>query len=132
MSEHQFDTFTRGAGSGLSRRSSLLSLGAIGLAAIAAPVSVSAKKNRKKRKKNKVAPACPPLTEDCSDEIGQTCTRQKDECNAFFLSLCREEGAPEDCAAATEACCELLGTCQAGAYIECFMNIIRGARPVTV
>jgi hypothetical protein len=113
----------------LSKRRSLLALGSAGvIALLTAPTSSSVKARKKRKRRKKAAEACPPVVEDCTTEISQTCVKQKDECNAFFAPLCAEEDAPRNCTEAIAICCESLGTCQATFFLDCFMQIIRPVR----
>lgn len=113
MTETTIALLTRELARPASRRASLLAIGVPGLAAIAGHAPAAEGKKRKKRKKDKE----------------KTCKRQVGQCNGFFGPLCQEEGAPEDCVEQTTACCELLGDCQADAFIDCLITLIRP--PVT-
>jgi hypothetical protein len=111
MSTKPLDALARPMAMGSSRRGSLLTLGGAGLAALAAPLAGSAK-NKKKCK-----------------QTGKKCQRQVGQCNGYFVPLCEDEDAPEDCVELTAACCELLGDCQADAFIDCFLTTILRPSP---
>lgn len=107
------DVLARQLALATSRRGSLLALGGSGLAAIAGLSPVEAAKKSKKRKKDNL----------------QKCKRQVGQCNAYFAPLCEDENAPESCAEQIGECCAFLGTCQAEAFIDCLMTLMRPPRP---
>jgi hypothetical protein len=80
----------------LSRRASLVTLGAAGLAALADPVVADAKNTAKKKARKK-----------CQQQVGQ--------CTAFLAEQC--DGDPS-CLAVT-ACCPSLGNCDVAAFFAC-------------
>lgn len=90
----------------LSRRRSLLTLGAASLgAAVARPAIVQAGKIAKKAKKRKK----------------KKCKRQIDQCRGAILDFCASEDADcaEDSLNAALACCSNLANCKAGAALDC-------------
>ena len=112
MNDRSFDSLSRQTAGGISRRTSLLSLGAAGLmAALASPFTADAaqvsadKKGHKKKKKTKTQP--PP----------DLCAPQVEECTALLTNLC---GGLAECQDSI-ACCSFLGTCRASAFIACFV-----------
>jgi hypothetical protein len=113
VNSEPIDTLAR-LTAGISRRGSLLSIGGASLAAFAGlPRLAAGKKHHKKNRKN--------------DD--KKCKQQEEQCNTFFAPLCAEEDAPEDCTEVTGACCELLGQCQATAFLDCFFELIRPTEP---
>lgn len=75
MSEHSFDAFTQRAASPISRRASLLALGALGTTAMLRPITAEGKKNKKKNMSDKKA------TKECKSELAE-CTTQAELCSA--------------------------------------------------
>jgi hypothetical protein len=80
----------------LSRRASLLTPGTAGAA------DARKHKNRN-RNKNK-------------NEARKRCRRQVGQCNASTVELCRGDAA---CLARAQACCLILGTCDATGFFTC-------------
>jgi hypothetical protein len=113
MDDRSFDTVTRQAAEGISRRSSLMSLTAAGLAALlAAPFAAEAKQGSKKKKKNRGAPA---PVQQCPD----LCAPQVVSCTASFTAQC---GTDPSCLALIQ-CCDFLGTCDATGFFACANSI---------
>jgi hypothetical protein len=115
MNKTPFDLLSQRLALATSRRASLLSLGGAGVAAITGLSLTEAGKTSKKRKKNK--------------KDNKKCQRQVGQCNAYFAPLCEDENAPAGCAEQIGECCAFLGTCQAEAFIDCLMTIMRPPRP---
>ena len=110
MNDQSFDSIARQTTGGISRRTSLMSLGAAGLAALVGPLTagaaqVSADKKGRRKKKTKTQP--PP----------DLCAPQVEECTALVTNLC---GGEADCQDSID-CCSFLGTCRASAFIACFV-----------
>jgi hypothetical protein len=104
MSTHAFDTITQRAAVGLSRRSSLLTLGGAALAAtIAAPDLSEAKKKK---------------GPDCKKKEKQRCNSDAAACKSTINAICELE--PAQCAAVL-ACCD---TCSAAGFLTCFAAAI--------
>jgi hypothetical protein len=114
MDNHSFDSLIRHAAGGVSRRTTLMTLGAAGLAALVGPFAADAKKGGKKKRKNKstnIAPA--PL--ECPPAPVNRCPAQADSCTTIFGAQC---GGDPSCTA-TVACCSLLETCDASSFWAC-------------
>ena len=111
MNDRSFDTIVRDATAGVSRRRSLFALGAAGLVTtLASPFLADAKQastEKKGRKKKKTKQPPPDL-----------CASQVEECTALLTNLC---GGLAECQDSI-ACCSFLGTCQASAFISCFVS----------
>jgi len=111
VTDRSFDTIIRDATAGVSRRTSLMSLGAVGLlAALAGQVpaeaaQVTAEKKSHKNKKKK----CPPPVDQCAP--------QAEECTALLGALCAGQAECQD----SVACCSFLGTCRASAFVSCLL-----------
>lgn len=71
------------------------------------------KKNRRKTRKK----------DRCQDKVQRkakkTCAQIAEQCAAYFLPRCDEEGQPEECRAAVTACCAQLGACNFTEYMTC-------------
>jgi hypothetical protein len=95
-----------GAGRGfdiLSRRSSVLALGAAALSAIAGPSPARAKKHGKKANKK--------------------CRRQANTCIAFVTDTCnRQASDPEECKGLFLPCCPPYATCDVATALACFFE----------
>jgi hypothetical protein len=119
-----FDSLTRLAGEGSSRRGSLLRLAATGLfVAPAKPLPASAgetgtqekgrSKKKKRKNKNQTQPApqeCPPLPVDL-------CPAQVQPCRDAFLAHCDID---PNCQARA-ACCSTLGDCDFSGFFSCVL-----------
>lgn len=114
MDDQSFDTLTRDAAGGLSRRSSLLALGAAGLAAII-PIPHPAAKRGKKKQKKQPAPPSSPLPPPVEDR----CAPQVAPCAASFTAQC---GTDPSCTSLIQ-CCDSLGTCDASGFFACLNSI---------
>lgn len=92
----------------LTRRASLLSLGAVGLAAaLASPFTADAKKKGGKNKnKKKKCPDCPDL-----------CTPQVAQCTTAITTLCAGEPTCLDSA----LCCPTLASCDFSGFFACLV-----------
>ena len=88
--------------SGLTRRASLVALGAAGLSVAVSP---RATKGKKKGKANK----------RCKPQVAQ--------CQSFFTGQCEGDVNAPDCAARVK-CCELLGTCNFDGLITCLQPLM--------
>jgi hypothetical protein len=110
--DHQlFDRFTRSAAARVSRRGSLLALGAAGLARLLiGPSPTKAKRGGKKKKKNR--PECPPLPES-------PCPAQVQTCKDFRTFRCN--GDPT--CLSSVACCDELGTCDFNGFFACLQRV---------
>jgi hypothetical protein len=116
MDNGLFESLSRHAASGISRRETLATLGAAGLSALVGPFAVDAKKGGKKKKKNQnqnttVVPApqeCPPAPVD-------RCPAQAETCEILIARFCA--GDP-NCPTQV-ACCSLLETCDATGFFAC-------------
>jgi hypothetical protein len=114
MGEHMFDDLTRRAGEAVSRRASLLMLGAAGLAAFVQPIGAAAKNSKNNKKTKKAIQECKNELAECTTQA-TLCSSQADQCTTFVSAVCT--GDP-GCAAIT-ACCSFLGRCDVGAFFVC-------------
>jgi hypothetical protein len=89
---------------GLTRRASLMTLGASGLVAFVNSKTAGAKKHKKKKK----------------GDVNKLCKRQIGACSTFLTARC---GGQPYCAAAL-ACCSILGSCDATAFFTCFNEAV--------
>jgi hypothetical protein len=114
MDNRSFDILTRNAAGGVSRRRTLLTLGAAGLAALVGPFAANAKKGKKKKKKNSNTNDVPaPL--ECPPPPVNRCPAQADSCTTILGSQCGGDPSCTD----TVACCSLLETCDASSFWAC-------------
>lgn len=114
MSAHVVDALSRHA-AGISRRGSLLSLGAAGMAALAHSVAGEAKNKNKKKSGKKDRKKCKNKT---SQQEADRCLEQVQPCADFITALCA--GDPE-CLGQT-SCCAFLGSCEAFTFLTCIAN----------
>lgn len=104
MNEQTFDSLIQKTARGISRRASILTLGATGLAAaLSAPISADAKKKKCKKKDKK----CPSLEEICAPQV--------EDCVSIVTAAC---GTGPDCDRLLD-CCEVFETCDVGAFVLC-------------
>jgi hypothetical protein len=104
MSEQPFDALTRRAVGEVSRRASLLAIGATGLAAmLGGSLTATAKKNKKKDK-NKA-----------QQRAEQECEEQVAQCQSILTSI---GGIPVN----QLTCCAFLGTCDFPQFSLCFFG----------
>lgn len=85
----------------LTRRASLLALGAAGLASLGFPGAASARKKRKK------------------GDVNALYKPQVSQCLAFFIPQC---GATASCLARFNLCCPRLGTCNFSGFNDCLSS----------
>jgi hypothetical protein len=107
MSTSAFDALTREAAVGVSRRGSLLTMGAAALAASMANAGVS----EAKKKKGK----------DSKKKEKQRCSKDAAACKPTLASIC--ELTPAECAAA-QTCCD---ECSADGFLTCLLIITASA-----
>lgn len=95
----------------LSRRASLLTLGAAGTVAAFAPLTADArkKKNRNKNQNKKV-----------NKKARQKCQNQIEQCNDLVIAQCGEEN--EECIAEGLVCCEFLSDCNFTGFLGCLTS----------
>jgi hypothetical protein len=111
MDDWSFATLTQKAAKDVSRRASLLTLGAAGLSAIvASPFTSEAKKGRKKHRRNQSVPSSPPVPPEAD-----RCAPQVAPCQTFVTATC---GISSTCPNQIQ-CCDLLGTCDASGFFAC-------------
>lgn len=118
MNETTFDAVSRRAGTVVSRRGSLLTLGGAALVAVmATPGSTLAgKKNRKKNRKK------------AKKQAFKLCKKQVGECQTFMNAACNGAG----CGEVVAVCCPLLGTCQNEAFFTCIVEATTGPAPEAI
>jgi hypothetical protein len=95
---------------GISRRGSLMSLGAAGIVALASSVTAEARKSGKKNRKQ-----CKSKTTQQEED---RCPGQVEPCVEFITAFCT--GDPE-CLGQT-SCCSLLNTCDVNTFLVCLIN----------
>jgi hypothetical protein len=103
MNEQIFDSLAQHAARGISRRASILTLGATGIAtALSAPSIADAKKKMKCKKDtcSGFEEICAPLVEECIDTVAAICPPNTD-CSRL------------------SNCCEDFETCDVGAFVRC-------------
>lgn len=125
MNERTFDALTRRGAAGISRRTSLLTLGALGLATLAHPAPSDAAKNTKKRKRRKKSAAreqeittCQEALAECSSGAAR-CADQVGPCSTFLTASCA--GKPNCIGQA--ACCPLLERCDVEGFLGCLVTV---------
>src|SRR4051812_49149478 len=69
MDNQSFDTLTRKAAGGISRRTSLMTLSAAGLTALLAPPYAAKPKKNGKKKKHQGSPLPPPPVDLCAPQV---------------------------------------------------------------
>ena len=107
MSEQPFDALTRRAVGDVSRRASLLAIGATGLAAmLGGSLTATAKKHKNKKKKDK---------KKDQQRAEQECEEQVAQCQSILSSI---GGIPVN----QLTCCEFLGTCDFPQFSLCFFG----------
>jgi hypothetical protein len=119
MNQHAFDTVTRRAAA-VSRRTSLLTLGTMGLATLAAPLPANAKNRNRNKNNNKCQrdkKACRNDLTACTAQAAQ-CVTQVEQCTTFLTALC--EGQP-DCLDSV-ACCSVLDQCDFNGFFACLVG----------
>ncbi len=106
MSEQPFAALTRRAVGDVSRRASLLAIGATGLVTIlGGSLTATAKKNKNKKKDKKKA----------QQRAEQECEEQVAQCQSILTSI---GGIPVN----QLTCCEFLGTCDFSQFSLCFFG----------
>ena len=108
MSEQPFDALTRRAVGDVSRRASLLTIGATGLAALRGGSLTAAAKNHKQKKKNDKKNAQQRAEQECEEQVTQ--------CRSILTSI---GGIPVN----QLTCCEFLGTCDFPNFSLCFFGV---------
>ena len=86
----------------VTRRASLVALGAAGLGVTLSPVATSAKKNKRK------------VTKRCKPQVAQ--------CEVSMTTLCANVGIP-DCAALVQCCAPLAG-CNFNSFATCLADVL--------
>jgi hypothetical protein len=82
---------------------------------LSAPFAVEAKKGgKRKKKRNPVSPPPPPEPAPPAPDL---CAAQVEECRALLSNIC---GGNPDCQDTID-CCSFFGTCEAGAFLTCFV-----------
>lgn len=105
MNSRAFETLTRLTAEGISRRSSLLTLGGAALAATMATPDVGQAKNKKKKNGDK-----------CKDKEKNRCNNDAEACKDTVQPLC-DPADPATCLI-LQNCCE---ECSANGFLECLI-----------
>src|SRR5262245_51577456 len=116
MDVRSFDRLARNSAAGVSRRTTLMALGAAGLTALVGPFAAEAKKGgQKKNKKKSNAPVPAPL--ECPPAPQDRCPAQVATCKSVLGAEC--DGSPT----CTDElpCCDLLETCNASGFWACLL-----------
>lgn len=117
MDTVSFDALTRAATRGVSRRQSVMTLGAAGLAALlAVPFAAEAKKGGKKKHKGNKQPQVRPAPQECPPLPVDLCPGEVQPCIDNLTAGC--DGSAE-CLAAIP-CCSHFETCDVGGFFTCF------------
>jgi hypothetical protein len=85
----------------LTRRASLVTLGAVGLTALASSTAADARSTTKKKAKKK-----------CQQQVGQ--------CTTYITGVC----ANQECPPGLTACCDPLGVCDFTGYVDCLRQAL--------
>jgi hypothetical protein len=88
----------------LTRRTSLMSLGAAGVTALARPFAADAKKKRKNHKKG---------------DINKLCKTQVEPCISFQIDAC---GDNPSCKVNLHRCCQFFATCDPTGFWTCLID----------
>lgn len=104
MDIRTFDTLTLHAGSRVSRRSTLLTLGLVGVGAITAPTATEAKRKRRKKQQS------------VGEKAAQKCQQQVGQCVAFLGPTCDGDLT---CQARVQRCCTVVGECDIVGLFTC-------------
>ena len=116
MDNRSFDSLTRQAVGGFSRRTTLMTLGAAGLAALVGPFAANAKKGKKKKKNQNTTVVPAPL--ECPPAPVNRCPAQAESCTAILAGQCGGDPSCTD----QGACCSFLETCDASSYWACLVT----------
>ena len=110
MNEPIVDAIVRRAAGNVSRRASLLTIGATGLTTmLGGSLTAVAKNNKQKNKKKKDKKKAQQLAEqECADQVAQ--------CRSILTSI---GGIPVN----QLTCCEFLGTCDFPQFSLCFFGV---------
>jgi hypothetical protein len=95
----------------LTRRASLLALGAAGLAAFVSPTSNARDKRKRRKKKRK------------NDDATKLCQKQVEACASFIRDNC---GGEDGCVDEID-CCPILANCSFDGFLFCFDAAIRSS-----
>jgi hypothetical protein len=117
MIENTFDSISRRAAAAITRRTSLMTMGAAGLAALSRATTGDAKKNKKGKKADKKAKKeCQAELAACTTEATR-CAAQVEQCTAVFAAVCGGDPACDD----QIACCSKLASCDVNAFFACLV-----------
>jgi hypothetical protein len=108
MNEHALDAIARHAAGGISRRASLLTIGATGLTTVLGGSLTAAAKNNKHNKKKDRKKAQQRAEQECAGQVAQ--------CRSILTSI---GGIPVN----QLTCCEFLGTCDFPQFSLCFFGV---------
>jgi hypothetical protein len=100
MNDLSFDALARHAAGRVSRRASLMTVGAAGVATLVRPLSSEAKKKGKSAGK----------------KAKQKCQKQTGQCTTFLNPICA--GDPT-CLAKAQECCGFAGSCDVNGFFDC-------------
>lgn len=108
MNHQAFDDLTERAARNISRRASLLTLGAAGVtSALSAPISADAKKNKRNKNKKKCKKKCPKPEELCAPQV--------EDCRLVVSAVCGDEPGCDHLI----DCCETFASCDVGTFLAC-------------
>jgi hypothetical protein len=109
MSEQPFDTLTRRGVGDVSRRASLLTIGATGLATLlGGTLTVTARKQKHKNKNKDKQKGQQRAEQECAEQVAQ--------CQSILTSI---GGIPVN----QLTCCNFLGTCDFPNFSLCFFGV---------
>jgi hypothetical protein len=86
----------------LTRRASLISMGAAGLVAFAQPDAAKSKKKHKKKK----------------GDVNKLCKEEVSDCLAVLTAVCEDAA----CVAVVQLCCPKLATCDFAGHLNCVLT----------
>jgi hypothetical protein len=114
MSTSASSAFNLDTAADVSRRATLLILGALPLgAALMGPLTVGARSSDKRARKK--------ARRKARQIAEQRCLAQVEQCRAYFTDAC-ESPDPSECLEWIGPCCEYLGSCDAISFISCLLE----------
>jgi hypothetical protein len=115
VNENDFDGMARRAAGQISRRGSLMTLGAAALTGLASPLAAWAKKSKSGKKAKR---QCQQQLTDCNTQASQ-CADQEQQCTTFLEINC-PSNLPGCLAQA--ACCASLRNCDISGFLTCLVT----------